>query len=64
MVSVTMIFYTGGPQLGEVEAGIAATILGTPLSVVFGGAGTIAVTVIMAYIVPTLRRYDSHKELG
>ncbi len=63
MVSVNMIFYLGGPQLGEVEAGIAAALLGTPLSVVFGGIGTIAATLIMAYAVPTLRKYDTHTEM-
>ena len=32
MTSINVIFYTGGPQLGEVEAGIAAHYLGTPVA--------------------------------
>ncbi|OGK62514.1 hypothetical protein A2334_05765 [Candidatus Roizmanbacteria bacterium RIFOXYB2_FULL_38_10] len=64
MTSVNMIFYLGGPQLGEVEAGVAATLFGTPMSVVLGGIGTMVITTIMAYVVPTLRRYDNHKEIA
>ncbi len=64
MVSVNMIFYQGGPQLGEVEAGLAATVFGTSLSVIFGGVGTIAATIIMAIIVPSLSRYDTHESFA
>src|SRR5436853_3963942 len=38
MTSINMIFFMGGPQLGEVEAGTVAAIIGAPLSVVTGGA--------------------------
>ena len=37
MTSVNMIFFMGGPQLGELEAGLAATWLGAPWSVITGG---------------------------
>lgn len=62
MVSINMIFYTGGPQLGEVEAGMVAAAFGTPVSVVIGGIGTLIATLIMSYGVPTLRKYDSHQD--
>ncbi len=39
MVSVNMIFFMGGPQLGELEAGLMAGWLGAPLSVISGGVG-------------------------
>ncbi|HYP54104.1 MAG TPA: MFS transporter [Pyrinomonadaceae bacterium] len=39
MTSVNMIFFMGGPQLGEFEAGLLARWAGAPLSVVIGGAG-------------------------
>lgn len=64
MISINMIFYTGGPQLGEIEAGIAATLLGTSLSVVAGGAGTLAATIVMALLVPSLRKYENHEEFA
>lgn len=57
MVSINMIFYTGGPQLGEIEAGFAAHFMGTPLSVAFGGIATIIATLIVANKIPKLRDY-------
>ena len=39
MTSVNQIFFMGGPQLGELEAGLVAQIWGAPLSVVSGGIG-------------------------
>lgn len=57
MTSINMIFYTGGPRLGEVEAGIVAGLLGAPMSTVIGGVGTLVVVGVMAVVIPTLRRY-------
>ncbi len=39
MTSVNMIFFWGGPQLGELEAGVVAALIGAGLSVVTGGIG-------------------------
>ncbi len=36
MTSVNMIFVTGGPRLGEAEAGLVAGLAGAPFSVVAG----------------------------
>jgi MFS family permease len=41
MTSVNMIFFMGGPQLGEMEAGLLAALVGASLSVVVGGVGTL-----------------------
>ncbi len=41
MTSVNQIFFMGGPQLGEVEAGVVAQLFGAPLAVVSGGIGCI-----------------------
>ncbi len=60
MVSVNMLFFYGGPQLGEAEAGVAAAMLGAPLSVVIGGAGTIFATLVLALLIPQLRKYRGH----
>jgi MFS family permease len=57
MTSINMIFFMGGPQLGEIEAGVAATLLGVPLSVALGGLATIALVALTAYFVPALRNY-------
>ena len=57
MVAVNMVFFYGGPQLGEAEAGLLAALIGAPLSVAVGGVGTIVVTAVVAYLVPALRKY-------
>ncbi len=57
MVSVNMIFFMGGPQLGETEAGILAAMWGAPLSVVIGGIGTIVTVGVISLLVPKLRKY-------
>lgn len=57
MTSVNMIFFMGGPQLGEIEAGVAAALLGAPWSVVLGGAATVILVALTGVIVPVLRNY-------
>lgn len=57
MTSINMIFFMGGPQLGEIEAGVAARLMGAPLSVVFGGLATLFLVGLTAYLVPALRNY-------
>lgn len=59
MSSVMMIFYMGGPQLGEFEAGALAAAIGAPLSVVVGGTATLAIVGAMSFI-KKLRTYDTH----
>ena len=42
MVGVNQIFFTGGPQLGEVRAGLLGQLLGVPLAVASGGVACLA----------------------
>ncbi len=60
MIGVNMLFYMGGPQLGELEAGLVANWLGAPFSVVSGGIGCLIATGWIAERTPGLRRYRSH----
>jgi MFS family permease len=57
MTSVNMVFFMGGPQLGELEAGLAAHWIGAPLAVVTGGLGCLVATAWVAAGSPALRRY-------
>jgi predicted MFS family arabinose efflux permease len=57
MVSLNMVFFMGGPQLGEFEAGAVANALGAPASVVLGGLGSLAATIWVAATTPELRKY-------
>lgn len=59
MTAVGMLFFAGGPQLGEIEAGIAARLLGGPLSVALGGLACVLMVGVMSARVPLLRSYDS-----
>jgi MFS family permease len=57
MTSVNMIFFMGGPQLGEFEAGLVAGAWGAPFSVISGGIGCLIATAWVAARTPELRRY-------
>lgn len=59
MTSVNMMFFMGGPQLGELEAGLVAAAFGVPFAVVTGGVATVALTILIAWKYPMLRRFDS-----
>ncbi len=61
IVALNMIFFQGGPQLGEFEAGLVAALIGAPLSVITGGIATLFVVSLMAYALPSLRTYDRHE---
>jgi MFS family permease len=58
MTSVNMIFFMGGPQLGEVEAGTVAALVGAPLSVVTGGIACLLAAVFTFVKARNLRQYD------
>ena len=55
MTSITMIFFMGGPQLGEVEAGAVAQLTSARISVVSGGALCVGAAALVAALVPALR---------
>jgi len=59
VASIAMIFWMGGPQLGEFEAGMLAALIGVQFSVVVGGVATIFFVGIMALLVPALRKYQA-----
>ena len=58
MTSVNMIFFMGGPQLGEVEAGTVAALIGAPLSVVTGGVACVIAAVFAFIRARNLRLYE------
>ncbi len=50
-------------ELGEMESGLAAAVVGATGAVVLGGVGAVAITLIWAVIFPEIRRaYDFHTE--
>ena len=61
MTSINMIFFMGGPQLGEVEAGAVASLIGAPLSVVTGGVGCVVAAFLAFIRARNLRSYEENK---
>lgn len=59
MTSVNMVFFMGGPQLGELEAGVVAAAMGVPFAIVTGGIATVLLTIWVAWKYPSLRKYTS-----
>src|SRR4029079_7671407 len=54
MAGVNMVFFMGGPQLGEFEAGAVANWLGATFSVISGGVGCLLATGWVALATPGL----------
>jgi MFS family permease len=57
MTGVSMVFFMGGPQLGELEAGAVANWFGAPFSVITGGLGALVATGWVTWSTPALRQY-------
>jgi MFS family permease len=58
MTSINQIFFQGGPQLGEVEAGLVAQLFGAPIAVISGGVGCILAVIWISRRWPQLRKYN------
>lgn len=58
VAAVNMVFIGASNELGEMESGLSAAWLGLVPAVVAGGLGTIAVTILWAFLFPELRRID------
>ena len=56
--SVASIFFMGGPQLGELEAGIVAAVFGVPFAIISGGLAVVGLTAWVAWRFPRLRNYE------
>lgn len=63
MTGINQIFFMGGPQLGEVEAGAVAQGFGVPFAILSGGVGTILMVCLIAARWPGLTRYNGDEPL-
>jgi MFS family permease len=63
MTSVNQIFFQGGPQLGEVEAGVVAQLFGAPFAIISGGIGCIVGTLLILRKWPFLLTYNGDEHL-
>jgi MFS family permease len=63
MTSVNQMFFMGGPQLGELEAGLLAQWIGAPLAVVSGGVLCLLTLGGITVRYPQLRRYSGDEPI-
>ena len=61
MTAINTMFVGGGPQMGDLEAGVVASMIGTRDAVALGGVMTVAVAIITALFSPTIRQYRLHR---
>jgi MFS family permease len=64
MTSVNQIFFQGGPQLGEVEAGAVAQLFGAPIAIISGGIGCILAVGWIARKWPQIRKYNGDEPVA
>jgi len=57
MIGINMVFFMGGPQLGELEAGLVANLWTAPFSVLSGGVACLIATAAVVAWTPELRNY-------
>lgn len=57
MTSINMIFFNGGPRLGEFQVGLVANTIGAPLAVTIGGGACLVGVLIMCLMARNLLKY-------
>ncbi len=63
MTSVNQIFFQGGPQLGEIEAGVVAQLFGAPFAIISGGIGCVLGMLLIVRKWPQLTTYNGDEHL-
>lgn len=58
MTSVNQIFFQGGPQLGEIEAGAVAQLFGPAFAIISGGVGCVLGMTLIVAKWPELMSYN------
>jgi MFS family permease len=64
MTSINMIFFQGGPQLGEMEAGLVAQLFGAPIAIISGGIGCIIAVILISHRWPQIRAYNGDEPIA
>ncbi|HKJ26202.1 MAG TPA: MFS transporter [Anaerolineales bacterium] len=62
MTSVNQIFFAGGPQLGEIEAGVVGQFFGVQMAAISGGIACILGVGVATKIWPQLSNYQGDEE--
>lgn len=59
VISIALIFFRGGPRMGELQAGLSAALLGAPLAIFIGGMATVTCVAVMIWRHKQLLRFDT-----
>ena len=59
LAGIEQVSYSSGPLLGNVEAGVVASLAGLRASIVSGGVLCVAGVAVAALLLPAFRRYDA-----
>jgi len=60
--AINLVFVAGGPQLGQVEMGVVASLLSPELAIVTGGLACVGIVLVSALLVPQIARYRAEPE--
>jgi MFS family permease len=63
MTSINQIFFKGGPELGEVEAGLVAQAFGVPAAIITGGVGCILAVWAVVVRFPQILHYNGDEPM-
>jgi len=58
VMSVNSMFINSSNELGQFESGLAAKLMGTVVSVIFGGFMTLGVVIVTWFKAPALRKME------
>jgi MFS family permease len=64
LAGIEMLSFTTGPLLGNLEAGLAARLIGVTGSVVSGGVLCVLGTLVLGAVLPAFARYDGRDGLA
>lgn len=59
LAAVQFMVVSSGPRLGDLEAGAVAALTNVEFSIVSGGLGSMIGAIIIAFAIPSFRRYDA-----
>ena len=63
MMSITQIFFKGGPQLGEVESGFIAQVFSVPFAIISGGVGCVVAALAVHKKYPQLWKFNGDESV-
>jgi MFS family permease len=62
--AVHIMVVTGGPRLGDAEAGVVASLVSPQFSVVSGGLACVVGALVLAVLIPQLDRYTTDEAMA